>query len=85
MNEPKIVKLCEVTSRFEAQLIAGILKESGIPHLLKDSGASSWGLWQGPDWWSFPDQRVSILVPESALERAGEIVERAKASGRSAR
>lgn len=61
-------KLCSVSDDAQAGLIAGLLKEEGIPYKLRYGGA-------GAVYVSSAIFGVQILVPAFAYERAQELLQ----------
>lgn len=64
---PEPVKVAWANNQSEAELIAGILREEGIPSLIKRNKG-----FDVPDFLAAGAR--DIFVPASAAERAGEIL-----------
>lgn len=70
------VKILVLGNGFEAELITSILKENGIPHLIRTYHDSAYdGLWQTSTAWGEVD------APEEYREKIMSIYEEMKASG----
>ena len=68
MNE--LVKVAELENEFEAQILAGVLTERNIPHLLKSYYDSAYdGLFQGQKGWG------AVLAPEDFRAEIKEIID----------
>ena len=82
MKQSPVVTLCEVRDRIEGDIVAALLRARGIPSLIQPIGPLSAELVRGTNGWKGPDDRVFVLVPQTRLEEARQILAEAKEAGR---
>jgi hypothetical protein len=82
MAQSKVVVLCRVRDRNEADIVASLLASKGIPCSIRTAGYFTGLSVYGTDGWTGPDDRIVLLVPADALAPAQRLLSEAREAGR---